>query len=407
MLLLGLACDVVRLRRVKRDAVPLGSVAVRGARIGLSATVTTPTAIGYLHPAVVLPDGFRARVDEREWDAVVAHECAHLARGDDWAKAIQSAILRIGWWIPGLWLLSRALDLERELASDERAAGETGPRRYAACLLRLATDRADAVAPGALGTPLARRDPGRAAHPAHRAGRARRCAPRRWAPSPPPRSASSRRPCSRCRAPRRAPPSPSRSAPTPPSRTRRRAMRRRASPSMSAARSARRTRRPWPMRRRPPPHPLAAAAPAALPVRERSASSERPAQHIIATVARRAVSHAPADLPSRGESRPPGAVDPAGGRPHRDARVRRAAPQVPHLLRPAALARRHPRSVGVLARQDRRERRRGRGGDRRRRRRLGPGRLGLRADLLPLAGPHPRSVDRPAGGSSSWDLALY
>ena len=147
-LLLGLACDVIRLRRVKRRAVPLGSVAVRGARIGLSPTVTTPTAIGYLHPAVVLPDGFRARVDEREWDAVVAHECAHLARGDDWAKALQSTILRIGWWIPGLWVLSRALDLERELASDERAAVETGPRRYAACLLRLATDRADAIAPG-------------------------------------------------------------------------------------------------------------------------------------------------------------------------------------------------------------------------------------------------------------------
>ena len=147
-LLLDLACDVIRLRRVKRDAVPLGSVAVRGARIGLSRTVTTPTAIGYLHPAVVLPDGFRARVDEREWDAVVAHECAHLARGDDWAKAFQSAILRLGWWIPGLWVLSRSLDLERELASDERAAAETGPRRYAACLLRLATDRADAVAPG-------------------------------------------------------------------------------------------------------------------------------------------------------------------------------------------------------------------------------------------------------------------
>ncbi|HEY6237107.1 MAG TPA: M56 family metallopeptidase [Candidatus Elarobacter sp.] len=132
---------------MKRGAVPLGSVPVRGARIGLSRTVTSPTAIGYLHPAVVLPEGFRARVDDREWDAVVAHECAHLARGDDWAKAVQSAILRAGWWMPGLWVLSRTLDLERELASDERAACETGPRRYAACLLRLATDRADAVAP--------------------------------------------------------------------------------------------------------------------------------------------------------------------------------------------------------------------------------------------------------------------
>ncbi len=148
VLLLGLACDVVRLRRVKRHAIPFGSVPVRGARIGLSRTVGTPTAIGYFHPAVVLPEGFRARVDDREWDAVVAHECAHLARGDDWAKAAQSAILRAGWWVPGLWFLSRALDLERELASDERAACETGPRRYAACLLRLATDRADALAPG-------------------------------------------------------------------------------------------------------------------------------------------------------------------------------------------------------------------------------------------------------------------
>ena len=151
-LLLELAFDVVRLRRVKRRAVPLGTVAVRRARLGTSRTVSTPTAIGYVHPAVVLPEGFRARVDDREWDAVVAHECAHLARGDDWAKAVQSAVSRAAWWIPGLWILGRALDLERELASDEWAAGETGARRYAACLLRLATDRAgSALAPNFAG----------------------------------------------------------------------------------------------------------------------------------------------------------------------------------------------------------------------------------------------------------------
>jgi BlaR1 peptidase M56 len=144
-----LALDVVRLRRVKRSAVPFGTVSVRHARIGTSPTVATPTAIGYVHPAVVLPEGFRDRVDEREWNAVLAHECAHLARCDDWAKAFQSAVLRAGWWLPGLWVLSRALDLERELASDERAACETGARRYAACLLRLASARGtDAVAPG-------------------------------------------------------------------------------------------------------------------------------------------------------------------------------------------------------------------------------------------------------------------
>ena len=146
---LGLIGDVVRLRRVKRRAVPLGRLAVRGARLGTSPKVGTPTAIGYLHPAVVVPEGFASRVDPAEWAAVVAHECAHLSRWDDWAKALQSAVARAGWWLPGLWMLSRALDLERELASDERAAITSGARRYAACLLRLATDRwNDAVAPG-------------------------------------------------------------------------------------------------------------------------------------------------------------------------------------------------------------------------------------------------------------------
>jgi hypothetical protein len=152
-LLFELVVDVVRLRRVKRAAAPLGWVAVRGARVGTSPTVLTPTAIGYLHPAVVLPHDFRSRVDASEWDAVIAHECAHLARRDDWAKALQSAILRAAWWLPGLWILGRALDLERELASDEHAAGQTGARRYAACLLRLATSRydADALAPALWG----------------------------------------------------------------------------------------------------------------------------------------------------------------------------------------------------------------------------------------------------------------
>jgi beta-lactamase regulating signal transducer with metallopeptidase domain len=151
-LLLGLVGDVVRLRRIKRRAAPLGILDVRGARLGTSSRVGTPTAIGYLHPAVVIPEGFGALVDGAEWAAVVAHECAHLSRGDDWAKAAQSAVLRAGWWLPGLWILSRALDLERELASDERAATASGARRYAACLLRLATDRwTDAIAPALWG----------------------------------------------------------------------------------------------------------------------------------------------------------------------------------------------------------------------------------------------------------------
>ncbi|BDE05355.1 hypothetical protein WPS_06310 [Vulcanimicrobium alpinum] len=151
-LLFELFLDVRRLRAIKRAARLVGAVPVRRARVGTSSTVVTPTAIGYLHPAIVVPADFRERVDAGEWEAVLAHECAHLVRGDDWAKALQSAALRAAWWLPGLWMLSRGLDLERELASDERAAAATGSRRYAACLLRLATGRCtDAVAPGLWG----------------------------------------------------------------------------------------------------------------------------------------------------------------------------------------------------------------------------------------------------------------
>ncbi|HTJ25921.1 MAG TPA: M56 family metallopeptidase [Candidatus Limnocylindria bacterium] len=151
LLLLAFALDVARVLLVKRRAVRCGSAPVRHAGLRESAAVFTPTAIGYLHPAVVVPSGFRSRVDAGEWAAVLAHECAHLARGDDWAKALQSLVLRAGWWLPGLWVLGRALDLERELASDERAAATSGPRPYAACLLRLATDRCGGLTPAFAG----------------------------------------------------------------------------------------------------------------------------------------------------------------------------------------------------------------------------------------------------------------
>ncbi len=139
-LLAGLLIDLARANRVKQAARTIGRVSMRGARIAVSPDMYSPAAVGFRHPAILFPDDFKGRVDDAEWNAVIAHESAHLARGDDWAKAVQSVVLCVGWWLPGLWMLGRALDLEREVASDERAAAVTGPRAYAACLLRLASD---------------------------------------------------------------------------------------------------------------------------------------------------------------------------------------------------------------------------------------------------------------------------
>lgn len=143
IVLLGdVAFALYRLLLVKRGARVDRSFA-RGARrapVAYSEDVESATAIGYRSPCVVLPSGIESLVDPSELRAIIAHENAHLARYDDWAKALQAIVVRLLWFAPALWILARRLDLERELASDERVAATLDPRAYAACLLRLAVD---------------------------------------------------------------------------------------------------------------------------------------------------------------------------------------------------------------------------------------------------------------------------
>jgi len=152
VLLADVGLAFARLLRVKRGARISAAFApgVRRAPVAYSGAVESATAIGYRRPRIVLPAGLEARVDGRELRAIIAHENAHLARYDDWAKAAQAILVRALWFAPALWILARRLDLERELASDERVAATLSPRVYAACLLRLAVDvRGRHVAPAA------------------------------------------------------------------------------------------------------------------------------------------------------------------------------------------------------------------------------------------------------------------
>src|SRR5476651_856978 len=143
-LLLGdLAIDLVKLLRIKAFSRIVAAIPRqhREAAVAASAQVRTPTAIGYLHPRIVVPLDLPERVSAEELRAIVAHENAHLERYDDWAKAAQTAIVRLLWFAPALWALAARLDLERELASDERVLARAfDPRAYAACLVRLAAD---------------------------------------------------------------------------------------------------------------------------------------------------------------------------------------------------------------------------------------------------------------------------
>jgi uncharacterized protein (TIGR03435 family) len=112
---------------LRRTAVPL-----------LSTEIFSPIAVGFLHPAVILPADLPAQLTPVELNDVLLHECAHLARYDDWTNLIARALGTVLALHPVAWWVLRRIDRERELACDDWVVAHTGaPRAYAAHLARV------------------------------------------------------------------------------------------------------------------------------------------------------------------------------------------------------------------------------------------------------------------------------
>jgi beta-lactamase regulating signal transducer with metallopeptidase domain len=115
----------------------------RRIRVLESADVASPVAVGFLHPAVIVPRTWGQQLDRRDLDHVIAHEFAHLIRRDDWMNLLGRAIEMVLWFHPLAWFILRRLAVERELACDAWVVHQTGDARaYAAMLLRLTELRA-------------------------------------------------------------------------------------------------------------------------------------------------------------------------------------------------------------------------------------------------------------------------
>ncbi len=66
-------------------------------------------------PRIVLPKKLMNTLDERQRDTILAHELAHLKRGDDRVRWIELAAMIVFWWNPTTWWASRCLrDAEEE-----------------------------------------------------------------------------------------------------------------------------------------------------------------------------------------------------------------------------------------------------------------------------------------------------
>ncbi len=110
----------------------------RAARLLISSEIASPIAIGFLHPAVILPESLAENLTPAELDHVLLHELAHIARRDDWtnlAGRLIGAVLGIH---PVIAFALNRIEKERELACDDWVVAATGEARtYAASLARI------------------------------------------------------------------------------------------------------------------------------------------------------------------------------------------------------------------------------------------------------------------------------
>jgi beta-lactamase regulating signal transducer with metallopeptidase domain len=144
------------------------TLGVRRVVLYASTSLTGPVACGLLRPRIFVPASFRDRLTGSEWEALLAHELAHLARRDPvWTLLVQ-IVCRTFFFQPLNFLLRRRIAIEAEYLADQRAAAVLADRaELAKCLTRLAhwfagdeavpAVRATAVAMVALRSELGRR----------------------------------------------------------------------------------------------------------------------------------------------------------------------------------------------------------------------------------------------------------
>ena len=132
-LLVQLAFGYMFARRLVRNSKP-----VDGPRVRESESISVPMTVGQISPTILLPMGWRDW-DSAKLQAVLAHEGAHIRRGD-WVIGVMARVnCCVFWFHPVSWWLKRELALLAEYACDDSALTQMGDRRqYARALLEIA-----------------------------------------------------------------------------------------------------------------------------------------------------------------------------------------------------------------------------------------------------------------------------
>ena len=115
----------------------------------------SPCFAGTWNPRIILPESIITAPLTASLRHVLAHELAHLVRGDLWTNWLLLAVRILHWFNPVAWWTIRQMQAEREAACDEMALAALGDGvrpAYAATLVELAANLApSAIAPGMIG----------------------------------------------------------------------------------------------------------------------------------------------------------------------------------------------------------------------------------------------------------------
>jgi len=161
--LFQIGCSYLYLRAVKSRA-SVSQEALppirRSTRLLLSSDIASSMAVGFLHPAVILPESLPGELAQPEMEHVLLHEVAHIARKDDWTNLLARLLGAALALHPVAWWILRQIEREREIACDDWVVARTGSARsYAQSLARMSelrmakqgTGQGEALASGIFG----------------------------------------------------------------------------------------------------------------------------------------------------------------------------------------------------------------------------------------------------------------
>ena len=73
----------------------------------LSPVTPMPMVLGIWRPRIVLPEQAPPSWGQPQWEAILLHEAAHIARRDHWAVPAQRLAVAMFWWCPLVYMLAR------------------------------------------------------------------------------------------------------------------------------------------------------------------------------------------------------------------------------------------------------------------------------------------------------------